>query len=85
MEFIGLFNKAEEGKVGKRLWSGDITVLSLLSRSGFKVASLIQLLETQPCLYQIETILMTSASFIDAGECLIRWNDDVQLIVNRHS
>lgn len=48
-------------------WTDDIEVLSLLSRSGFKVASLIQLLETQPGLEHVEAVLMTSASFIDAG------------------
>jgi hypothetical protein len=47
----------------------DLVALSLLSRSGFKVASLVQLLDTQPSLQHVETILMTSASFIDAGEC----------------
>lgn len=49
-------------------WTDDILVLSLLSRSGFKVASLIQLLESEASLQYVETILMTSASFIDAGE-----------------
>lgn len=70
IQFLGLINNdVVDGWTDRRLWSGDITVLSLLSRSGFKVASLIQLLETQSCLYQVETVLMTSASFIDAGEC----------------
>lgn len=51
------------------LKSDKVTVLSLLSRSGFKVASLIQLLETQPSLYHIETIFMTTASSNDGCEC----------------
>jgi hypothetical protein len=46
-----------------------LTVLSLLSRSGFKVEQLIRLLDTQPSLQHVETILMTTASSIDAGEC----------------
>ncbi|UZJ55115.1 hypothetical protein CBS101457_004435 [Exobasidium rhododendri] len=46
------------------------TSLILLSRSGFRVEPLIQLLETQPSLQYIETILMTSASSVDA----VLWN-----------
>jgi hypothetical protein len=66
MQFLGKIN-VDRGKGPlTRLRSDKITVLSLLSRSGFKVASLIQLLETQPSLSHVETVFMTSASFIDA-------------------
>lgn len=54
--------------------SDKVTVLSLLSRSGFKVASLLQLLETQPNLYHVETIFMTTASSNDACE----WEKSVE-------
>ncbi|PWN36808.1 uncharacterized protein FA14DRAFT_176114 [Meira miltonrushii] len=47
-----------------------IRVLSLLSRTGFKVASLIYLLQNVPALHSVETILMTSAGNAE----LILWS-----------
>lgn len=47
-----------------------IRVLSLLSRTGFKVASLIYFLQTIPALHSVETILMTSAGNAE----LILWS-----------
>lgn len=66
-------NQIDQGEKQKLL------VLSLLSRSGFKVASLIHLLETDAKLCNVETVLMTSANFIDAGECTIDISTSTEL------
>jgi len=59
-------SKVHEGQDEREVDS--FLALSLLSPSGFKVAPLIHLLETQPNLRHVEAILMTSASFVDSSE-----------------
>lgn len=70
-----------------------IRVLSLLSRTGFKVASLIYFLQNMPALHSVETILMTPAgnaelilwSLFQPSRQAFQWSHTCSPIIDMHT